>query len=187
MTHPSEVDLATAALRTEPSALYRPLFLHAGPSAHEQLSGVLGAQQLEWLTGELRDARPAVTLILAMHHPVFSADRQHGSNLGLRDALDRCFASAHRVPDAVFSAHAHNYQRFSRVREGREIPYVVAGSGGRLQHRGSPSPNALRLVFRRSRRAHLTATGAPHSRRGREGYTPAFRPLRVPTHPTRSR
>jgi hypothetical protein len=30
----------------------------------------------------------------------------------------------------VFSAHAHNYQRFARHYEGREIPYVVAGSGG---------------------------------------------------------
>jgi hypothetical protein len=30
----------------------------------------------------------------------------------------------------VFSAHAHNYQRFSRKYDGREITYVVAGSGG---------------------------------------------------------
>jgi len=92
--------------------------------------GLLGADQLRWLVGELRAARPGVTLILAMHHPVFSADRMHGSNLALRDALDDCFASAGRAPDAVFSAHAHNYQRFTRVYEGREIPYVVAGSGG---------------------------------------------------------
>jgi 3',5'-cyclic AMP phosphodiesterase CpdA len=92
--------------------------------------GRLGDEQLRWLTGELRTARPEVTLILAMHHPVFSADRMHGSNLELRDALDACFASAGRAPDAVFSAHAHNYQRFTRIYEGREIPYVVAGSGG---------------------------------------------------------
>src|SRR5262249_51915325 len=65
-----------------------------------------------------------------MHHPVFSADRVHGSNLALRDALDECFTLVGRAPDAVFSAHAHNYQRFSRAFEGREIPYVVAGSGG---------------------------------------------------------
>ena len=92
--------------------------------------GRLADEQLSWLTGELRAARPEVTLILAMHHPVFSADRMHGSNLELRDALDACFASAGRAPDAVFSAHAHNYQRFTRIYEGREIPYVVAGSGG---------------------------------------------------------
>jgi len=92
--------------------------------------GLIGAGQLRWLVGELRAARPGVTLILATHHPAFSADIEHGSNLALRDALDGCFARAGRIPDAVFSAHAHNYQRFTRLHHGRAIPYVVAGSGG---------------------------------------------------------
>jgi 3',5'-cyclic AMP phosphodiesterase CpdA len=92
--------------------------------------GQIDPEQLAWLTGELEAARCGVTLILAMHHPVFSADIAHGSNLALGAALDRCFAAAGRAPDAVFSAHAHNYQRFGRLHEGREIPYVVAGSGG---------------------------------------------------------
>ncbi len=92
--------------------------------------GVIDGQQLEWLVGELSEARRGVTLILAMHHPVFSADTMHGSNLALGDTLDRCFERAGRVPDAVFSAHAHNYQRYSRTHAGRVLPYVVAGSGG---------------------------------------------------------
>lgn len=92
--------------------------------------GMLDRRQLSWLTDELNAARAEVTLILAMHHPVFSADRIHGSNLALRDALDDCFDRARRVPDAIFSAHAHNYQRFTRNFDGREVPYVVAGSGG---------------------------------------------------------
>jgi hypothetical protein len=92
--------------------------------------GQIATDQLRWLTEELRDAPQGVTLILAMHHPVFSADSQHGSNLALGDALDECFRSARRAPDAVFSAHAHNYQRFARSYGGREIPYTVAGSGG---------------------------------------------------------
>src|SRR5712692_5513050 len=34
-------------------------------------------------------------------------------------------------PDVVLSGHAHLYQRFTRkMKVGREIPYVVAGSGG---------------------------------------------------------
>jgi acid phosphatase type 7 len=92
--------------------------------------GQIAADQLAWLTEELRQSPPGVTLILAMHHPVYSADRGHGSNLALGGALDECFARAGRVPDAVFSAHAHCYQRFARTSGGREIPYVVAGSGG---------------------------------------------------------
>jgi acid phosphatase type 7 len=92
--------------------------------------GQVAADQLLWLTEELGEAPRGVTLILAMHHPVFSADCAHGSNLALGEALDECFARAGRAPDAVFSAHAHNYQRFARNYGGREIPYVVAGSGG---------------------------------------------------------
>lgn len=92
--------------------------------------GRLDESQLRWLTGELAVARRDAVLILAMHHPVFSADCVHGSNLVLRDALDACFVRAGRAPDVVFSAHAHNYQRFTRVFDGREVPYVVAGSGG---------------------------------------------------------
>jgi hypothetical protein len=92
--------------------------------------GQIAADQLDWLTEELRRASPGVPLILAMHHPVYSADANHGSNLALGGALDECFALAGRAPDAVFSAHAHCYQRFARTCGGRTIPYVVAGGGG---------------------------------------------------------
>lgn len=97
-------------------------------NVHED--GEIDEAQLEWLTGELHDAPNDVTLILTAHRPVYSADVVHGSNLELGDALDRCFARAGRVPDAVFGAHAHNYQRFTRRLEGRRIPYIVAGAGG---------------------------------------------------------
>jgi acid phosphatase type 7 len=92
--------------------------------------GQVDREQLEWLTGELAAAPADATLILAMHRPVYSVDVVHGSNLELGDALDACFAQARRVPDAVFGAHAHNYQRFTRRIDGRSIPYVVAGAGG---------------------------------------------------------
>ena len=92
--------------------------------------GEVDDAQLDWLTGELAAAPADVTLILAMHRPVYSVDVVHGSNLELGDALDACFARAGRAPDAVFGAHAHNYQRFTRRVDGRSIPYVVAGAGG---------------------------------------------------------
>ena len=55
---------------------------------------------------------------------------------------------AGRTPDAVFSAHAHNYQRFTRLHNGRGVPYVVAGSGGfhelhRLGHGVPDTPAAF--------------------------------------------
>jgi predicted phosphodiesterase len=92
--------------------------------------GQLAVDQLNWLEGELSAAPSEATLILAMHQPVYSVDVVHGSSLELGDVLDECFARAGRTPDAVFTGHAHNYQRFERRIDGRQIPYLVAGSGG---------------------------------------------------------
>ena len=103
-------------------------------NVHED--GEIAADQLDWLTGELAATPPGVTLILAMHRPVYSVDVVHGSNLDLGDALDSCFARAGRAPDAVFGAHSHNYQRFQRRVGGRDIPYVVAGNGGFYERHG---------------------------------------------------
>jgi 2',3'-cyclic-nucleotide 2'-phosphodiesterase (5'-nucleotidase family) len=69
-------------------------------------------------------------VIVACHHPPASADTTHGGTTGLANDLDRAFTAAGFWPDAILSGHAHIYQRFSRSADGREIPYVVAGSGG---------------------------------------------------------
>lgn len=112
-------------------------------NVHED--GEIAEDQLGWLTEELRAAPRGVTLILAVHRPVYSVDIEHGSNLDLGDALDRCFVDADRVPEAVFAAHAHNYQRFARMVRGRSIPYLVAGSGGFYERHevgaGAPAPS----------------------------------------------
>ena len=34
------------------------------------------------------------------------------------------------MPDALLSGHAHLYQRFTRMVNGRQVPYIVSGSGG---------------------------------------------------------
>jgi hypothetical protein len=36
----------------------------------------------------------------------------------------------------VFTGHAHNYQRFARRLGGRQVPYLVAGSGGFHERHG---------------------------------------------------
>jgi hypothetical protein len=97
-------------------------------NVHED--GEIADDQLEWMTGELAAAPSDALVILAVHRPPFSVDAVHGSNLALRDAFDDCFARAGRVPDAVFGGHAHDYQRFARRHGERQIPYLVAGSGG---------------------------------------------------------
>lgn len=92
--------------------------------------GQFADEQVRWLIEELRAAPPDVTVILAMHQPVYAADVTHGSNLTLADALGEWCVEAGRAPDAVFTGHAHNYQRFARRHGDRNVPYVVAGAGG---------------------------------------------------------
>jgi hypothetical protein len=42
----------------------------------------------------------------------------------------------------VLSAHAHNFQRFTRVHQAMEIPYIVAGNGGHAVTRLKREANA---------------------------------------------
>lgn len=92
-------------------------------------------RQYSWLVSELQRLAPLRkslqrAVILACHHPPASADVRHGGTTGLADDLDRAFTAAGLWPDAILSGHAHIYQRFQRSVGGREIPYIVAGSGG---------------------------------------------------------
>jgi hypothetical protein len=49
--------------------------------------------------------------------------------------IDNSCLEANIMYDAFFSAHAHNYQRFTRARKiggvTTNIPFIVAGTGGR--------------------------------------------------------
>ncbi len=91
--------------------------------------------QLDFLAAELTRLRPLRqagerAVILAVHHPPLSLDRKSGGTKGLSDDIDAACGKAGLWPDAVLSGHAHLYQRFTRQVDGRQIPYVVSGSGG---------------------------------------------------------
>jgi hypothetical protein len=94
-----------------------------------------GDHQLDFLTSELQRLAPARkagerAVIIACHHPPVSVDAKHGGTTGLGDDIDNAARAAGFWPDAVLSGHAHLYQRYTRNVDGRQIPYVVAGSGG---------------------------------------------------------
>jgi hypothetical protein len=91
--------------------------------------------QRNFLRAELKRLAPARkagerAVIIACHHPPVSVDSKHGGSTGLADDIDAASREAGFWPDALLSGHAHLYQRFTRKVDGREIPYVVAGSGG---------------------------------------------------------
>jgi len=92
--------------------------------------GRLHNDQLQWLIGELKAASKQKALILAVHHPIYSADNQHSGDEHFGAVVHGAFDLARRVPDAVLTAHVHNYQRFTRQFGNRSVPYLVAGAGG---------------------------------------------------------
>ena len=91
--------------------------------------------QLDFLTAQLTRLKPARqklerAVILATHHPPLSADAKHGGSTGMMKDIDACCKKAGLWPDVVLSGHAHLYQRFTRVVNNQETPYIISGSGG---------------------------------------------------------
>jgi hypothetical protein len=91
--------------------------------------------QLDFLTSELERLKPERqagkrAILVAVHHPPLSADAKTGGTKGLTDDIDACCKNAQQWPDALLSGHAHLYQRFTRTVNGRQVPYIVSGSGG---------------------------------------------------------
>jgi hypothetical protein len=92
--------------------------------------GWVDANQTAWLASELTSAPQDKALIVAMHHPIYSADVYHSGSHYMHQLLDNAIQQTNRIPDAVFAGHVHNYQRFTRSLNGRDVPYIVAGAGG---------------------------------------------------------
>jgi hypothetical protein len=51
-------------------------------------------------------------------------------------------------PHAILSGHAHNYQRYTRVVDDMQIPYLVAGGGGSALSRISTADGIQRTPFK---------------------------------------
>ncbi|MBV8202154.1 MAG: metallophosphoesterase [Acidobacteria bacterium] len=100
----------------------------------DENEGEIQDDQLAWFEGELEAADPDLALIVAVHHPPFSGDVEHGGSGAIERALFGGFQAAGRHPDLILSGHVHNYQRFTKEVAGpagpRQVPCVVAGAGG---------------------------------------------------------
>lgn len=96
----------------------------------------VGPDQLNFLQAQLQAAavrraqndRRAV--VIAVHHPPFTGSGSHTPNPAMLGDIDAACRKAGIYPDVVLSGHAHLYERYTRTVAGRQIPYVVAGSGG---------------------------------------------------------
>jgi hypothetical protein len=88
--------------------------------------------QLDWLGQTLESIKQSTSrkaLVIATHHPPYSAGGHSGSDEMNEDITSLC-TQAGVLPDLFLSAHAHNYQRYTRHLAGKQITYIVAGTGG---------------------------------------------------------
>jgi Calcineurin-like phosphoesterase len=94
---------------------------HIGHSQLDYLKAALARVRLDSFKG---------ALILAHHHPAYTAGSQHGWSADMQAQIDKVCNDAGLWPHAVLSAHAHNYQRFTRLHGQTQIPYIICGNGG---------------------------------------------------------
>lgn len=113
------------------------------------------AAQRAWIRGVL-EASDARWKFVVFHHPAWSSDNVHGSQLWMRGPDDGAYLDA---ADAVFAAHAHVYERLDI----RGTPFFTCGAGGRsfYDFRETLRPESLAQYkeFHGALRARVGAAG----------------------------
>lgn len=102
-------------------------------SSEGHSSSPVDDRQLTFLIAALKRAKQekfAGAVLVAVHHPPFTAGSQHGGSPRMLQDLDQASQQAGFWPHAYLAAHAHNYQRYTRTVNNTSIPYLVAGGGG---------------------------------------------------------
>jgi predicted phosphodiesterase len=111
--------------------LYSNLLENPGFLEAKNAGGMTDNAQIDWLNATLARiaAKPKKALIIATHHPPYSQSGHSGS-AEMNATIDKACEAAGMWPDLFISGHAHNYQRYTRQIKQKQIPYVVAGTGG---------------------------------------------------------
>jgi hypothetical protein len=92
--------------------------------------GSVDSVQQQWFTNEIATAPEDKALIVALHHPIYSFDDHHSGSARMADVLQNAINDTRRVPNAVFTAHVHNYQRIHKKIGDILVPFFVVGNGG---------------------------------------------------------
>ncbi len=103
-----------------------------------ETQGYIDDTQKAWFINELKNAgkdqkdkKNPKAIIVTLHHPPYSVDKDHGASEDMRTFLSNAFDSSGVTADLIMSGHVHNYQRFTiNNTDGSQVPYIVCGSGG---------------------------------------------------------
>ena len=135
---------------TQPNVFWTlntPLVTIIGMYSNCPEGGQVSDTQRRWFVSELEAADKKRPIILAIHHPIYSAYGPHPGSTRLKMLLEESCQDAKRAPDVVLTGHVHNYQRFSApLLDKKDVPFIVAGAGGykkKLHVLGASFHNAL--------------------------------------------
>jgi hypothetical protein len=118
-------------------------------------NSVLDDRQIAFLRAALTRVKSEKfpgAVIITVHHPPYTAGSTHGGSPKLLKDIDTACQAAGVWPHALFAAHEHNYQRYTRTVNNFQIPFIVAGSGGH-----SPL-SAMRATYRTPYKVDPTLT-----------------------------
>ena len=111
--------------------LNTPLVTIIGMYSNCPEGGQVSDTQRQWFISELQAASKSLPIILAIHHPIYSAYGPHPGSTRLKSLLEESCKEAGRAPDLVLTGHVHDYQRFSApLLDKGNVPFIVAGAGG---------------------------------------------------------
>lgn len=131
--HTPEAHDAPRTAMTQPNVywtLLTPLATIIGLYSNCPEGGELSQAQIDWFHSELSTAPNDRALIVAVHHPIYSAFGSKPGSQHLYAVLEAAVEAAGRVPELVLTGHVHNYQRFTGTLAGKDVPMIVAGAGG---------------------------------------------------------
>ena len=127
--------------------LLTPLASIIGLYSNVPEGGSIRSPQTEWLVSQLKTLPKSVPVIVALHHPVYSADTFHSGSTFMKDTLEKAAVDAKRHPEMVVAGHVHAYERITRkLPNGDQIPYLVTGAGGYPNLHSMMKVNGQKLV-----------------------------------------
>jgi len=131
--HTTESHDAPRSAMTQPNVywtLLTPLVTIIGLYSNCPEGGQLSQAQIDWLESELSSAPTDRAVILAVHHPLYSAYGGKPGSQHIKGVIENAVKSAGRAPELILTGHVHNYQRFTGTLNGQDVPMIVAGAGG---------------------------------------------------------
>ena len=107
---PESKDSGRTAM-TQPNVywtLLTPMASIVGLYSNVPAGGEIISPQTDWLTNELKTLPTDRPLLVALHHPIYSADDHHSGSTHMNKVIETAAEQAGRHPEMILAGHVHN-------------------------------------------------------------------------------